>query len=176
MTEREISRLVRTNAGMCALWRPESFEFEEFEEWEDWATDNRNLVDSMISGDFVPINVGGDGVFQVSVRWGENVRLAEDEHRCLLVSSDPYLLLSEGWFVVGGLEDVGDVAFSSANRVYLPRGRYAVRVHLIDWKIDPASVDAGGQPTQAALPDFVILIASESGGPYRTKVQTFERR
>jgi hypothetical protein len=43
MAGREISCVVRTNAGMCAIWQPESFDFEEFEDWEDWATENASL-------------------------------------------------------------------------------------------------------------------------------------
>lgn len=176
MTKREISRVVRTNAGMCALWQPESFNFEEFEDWEDWATENWNIAGSIASGLVVPVNVGGDGVFQVAVRWDDSAGLTEAEQRCLLVSSDPYLLISVGWFVLGGLEDVGDAEFASANRAPLAEGRYSVTVHLIDWKVDPTSVDAFGNPAENALPDFVVVIGAAAVGPFRTKVQTFDRK
>ena len=176
MTDCEISRVVRTNAGMCALWQPESFEFEEFEDWEDWATDDQNLVVSTVSGLFIPVNVGGGGVFQIAVHWGEGAGLTASEQQHLLVSSEPYMLISRGWFVLGGLEDVGDADFTSGNQVPLVPGRYAVTIHLIDWKADPASVDEVGKPTESALPDFVITLGIDSGGPYRTKVQTFERK
>jgi hypothetical protein len=175
VVESEVSRVVRTNAGMCAVWQPEAFEFDEFEDWEDWATVDQNLVDSAVDGLFVPVNVSGDGVFQVAVRWGKDASLTESEQRCLLASSDPYLFLSKGWFVFGGLEDVGDREFTSAKKISLAAGRYAAAVHLIDWKMDPASVDATGRPTESALPDFVVIIGSASDGPFRVKTRTFER-
>jgi hypothetical protein len=174
VSENDISRIVRTNAGICALWRPESFDFEEFEDWEDWATEDRNLIASAASGLFVPINVGGDGVFQIVVRWGRDAGLTALEQRCLLVVSEPYLVVSQGRLVLGGLEDVGDAEFASSNSIEIAAGRYAVSVNLIDWKADPASVDASGKPTENALPDFVVVVESASGGPYRTAVKTFD--
>lgn len=176
MSENDISRIVRTNAGMCALWQPESFEFDEFEDWEDWATENQNLTASATSGLFVPINVGGDGVFQIAVRWDRDAGLIESEQRCLLAVSDPYLVVSQGRLVLGGLEDVGDAEFASSNAIPIAAGRYAVTINLIDWKADLPSVDSSGKPTENALPDFVIVIEPAIDGPYRTEVQTFERR
>jgi hypothetical protein len=174
MNQNEISRTVRTNAGMCGLWQPESFEFDDFEDWEDWATEDENIAASVVSGHFVPINVGGDGVFQIVVRWGPDTGLGSTEQQYLLVASDPYLLVSEGRFALGGLEDVGDAELVSSNSAPLAAGRYSVTVNLIDWKADPASVDSSGKPTKNALPDFVVVIGPASNVSFRTKVQTFE--
>jgi hypothetical protein len=173
MNEHAVSRVVRTNAGMCGIWRPESFDFDDFEDWEDWATEDRNIAASVASGLFVPINVGGDGVFQIAVRWGQDTGLTASERQCLLAASDPYLLVSDGRLVLGGLEDVGDVQLAESNGILVDPGRYAVTVNLIDWKADPPSVDASGKPTENALPDFVVIIESASDGPYRTAVKTF---
>ena len=173
MAEHEILRVVRTSAGMCALWQPEAFDFVQFEDWENWATEDRNIVESISSGLIVPINVGGDGVFQISVRWGRGAGLTAPERLCLLGSSEPYLLVSDGWFALGGLEDVGDAEFASANKNALAVGRYSVTVHLIDWEMDPASVDSSGRPTENALPDFVVVIGTAIDGAFRTRVRTF---
>jgi hypothetical protein len=160
---------------MCAIWQPETFEFAEFEDWEDWATENEEIVNSIRAGSFVPINVGGDGVFQVIVRWNNGAQLTEAERRCLVASSAPYLFISKGSFALGGLEDVGDAEFASTNQVMVDVGRYTVRIHLIDWKLDPESVAPSGKPTPTALPDFVVLLSEDEGGPYRTEIQSFER-
>lgn len=160
---------------MCVIWQPESFSFPEFEDWEDWATEDENVAESVGAGTVVPINVGGDGVFQIVVRWGEGGDLTDRERAFVLVSSEPYLLVSEGSFALGGLEDVGDAEPKAENFVSLAKGRYAVQVHLVDWKADPGSVDSNGKPGPDALPDFVVLIGDEVAGPYRTSVQTFNR-
>ncbi|MEV0897243.1 hypothetical protein [Actinoplanes sp. NPDC049802] len=174
MTEGELSRVVRTNAGLCAMWQPESFDFAEFEDWEDWVTDHSNVADAIRNGLLVPLNVGGDGVWQILVRWGENPRLAESEQRVLLVSSEPYLVVSKGRLELGGLEDVGETS-PKDNVIPVGEGRFQVEAHLIDWKADPGSVDPSGKPAAAALPDFVVLIRPDAGGPYRTEISSFGR-
>jgi hypothetical protein len=107
MAGREISRVVRTNAGMCAVCQSDSFHFQEFEGWEDWATENASLAASVREGVFVPVNVGGDGVFHVVVRWGDGAERAEAERRYVPASSDPYAFVpadglpSVGWRMSG---------------------------------------------------------------------------
>jgi hypothetical protein len=71
--------------------------------------------------------------------------------------------------------DVGDAEVTTKSKHALSAGRYAVHIHLIDWKADPASVDASGKPAEGALPDFVILIAQGAKGPFRADIQTFDR-
>jgi hypothetical protein len=85
--------------------------------------------------------VGADGVFEVLIRWGfSGSGITEREGRYVLVSSDPYLLVSPGVLYLGGLEEAGDLPGKDANRIELPRGRYSAVVHLVDWKADPESV------------------------------------
>jgi hypothetical protein len=68
--------------------------------------------------------VGADGVFEVLIRWGfSGSGITEREGRYVLVSSDPYLLVSPGVLYLGGLEEAGDLPGKDANRIELPRGR-----------------------------------------------------
>jgi len=85
----------------------------------DWATEDERIEASIRSGLFVPVNVGGDGVFQVVVWWGAGTGLTAEERRFLVVSSEPYRLVSTGDFVLGGLEDVGDTEFAAIEQVAL---------------------------------------------------------
>jgi hypothetical protein len=175
MTGGEVARVVRTNAGMCAVWQPEAFHFDEFVEWEDWATENQRLLESITEGTFIPVNVGGDGVFGVVVRWNASAALTAREEEYLVVSSEPYLFECRGSFAMGGLEEVGNDSLASSSPIPLASGRYAVTVFLIDWKADSRSVDALGKPTDTALPDLVVLFNKEATGPFRTRLETFDR-
>ncbi|GGU73261.1 hypothetical protein [Lentzea flava] len=156
----EVSRVVRTGAGMCGIWQPEHFEYvTSLDEWEDEVSDPEALEAHIEAGAFVPLDVGGDGVFQLTLRVGG---LNAREGRYVLVSSDPYLLISRGSVALGGLEDVGPYA-GGADEIALGVGRYMVIVHLIDWKAEPGSMDGEGRPTAAALPDFLVEVAPEAG-------------
>jgi hypothetical protein len=162
-----------TGAGLCAVWQPEHFaHVRDLTTYEDEVTEDPALERCIRAGVFVPLNVGGDGVFQTLLRTdGRTAR----ERRHTLVSSEPYLLISKGVIAVGGLEQVGEYV-GGAERVPLAAGRYTVTVHLIDWEADPESVDATGRPVEGALPDFVVEIHPEpSPAPrYRTNVMTFD--
>ena len=106
----QISRTIGTDAGKCALWQTEYFESTgDPGDWDDWASDPGLLTQAIPAGAFVPIGVGADGVFEVLVRWGfSGEGLTERERRCVVVSSEPYLLTSPGVVYVGKLEEAGD--------------------------------------------------------------------
>ncbi|MGW7380052.1 hypothetical protein [Streptomyces sp. NPDC054794] len=178
-TPRQISRTVRTDAGLCALWQTEYFtETGDPDDWDDWASDDELLVQAISAGALVPIGVGADGVFEVLIRWNlSGPGLTQRERRCLLISSESYFLASRGVVYVGGLEEAGDLPGRDANRIELPEGRHVAVVHLIDWKAEPESVGKDGRPLADALPDFVVEIRpeGESGKTYRTKSATFDR-
>lgn len=169
----ESSFVVTTDAGMCALWQPEHFSrVDDLDSWEVQVADDAALMRHAQAGAFVPLNVGGDGSFQVVVRQGG---LTDRESRFRLVSSDPYLLVSKGTVHLGGLENVGPYV-GGAHAIRLSAGRYSVRIHLIDWKAEPGAATKDGEPTEEALPDFVVEASPESSSPpsYRTAVETFE--
>jgi hypothetical protein len=102
----------------------------------------------------------------------------EREARYRLVSSQPYLLVSDGLVGLGGLEAVGEYTGADRLQVSLEPGRYEVQVHLIDWKAEPGAADADGKPTKDALGDFVIEISQqvpETSRQYRRSLETFSR-
>ncbi|MBC6451699.1 DUF6386 family protein [Actinokineospora xionganensis] len=164
-------RVVYTSAGLCAVWQPEAFaHVVDLDTWEDHVAEDEALIRQIAAGAFVPINIGGDGAFQVVIR---QTPLTERERRYLLVSSEPYLLISKGSVNLGGLENVGEYV-GDGEELELPAGRYSVYVHLIDWKLEPGSF-ADGEPTASALPDFVVEVAPETDADqvYRGQVRTF---
>lgn len=167
------SAVVRTDAGMCAVWRPEHFTaVDTLDAWEDEVAEDGALTGHIVAGALVPLNVGGDGAFQVTIRLGGPTAR---EERYVLVSSQPYLLVSEGTLALGGLENVGSYV-GGATMLPMPAARYAVTVHLIDWKAEPGAVTADGQPAESALPDFLVTLAAETvPTTYRSSVQTFDR-
>jgi hypothetical protein len=170
--------VLKTDVGMCGLWRPEAFVFRDADDWEDWAAENSRIEESIRAGAFVPLNVGGDGAFQVCLRYGTtSPTLTDEERQYVIVASQPYLLLSNGAIVMGGIEDVGEKGIPEGRRIALAPGRYSVVVHLIDWKAAPNAIGPDGRPSASALPDFVVLAAEESTGSarYRQSVDTFER-
>lgn len=176
----EFSAVASTSAGMCALWQPEHFwDVVDVDDWDDKVGEDESLLAAMAEGAFVPLNVGGDGAFQVLVRYPEESGggLTAREARYRLVSSDEYLFVSRGLAVVGGLEAVGGTLADPSLEIPLTSGRYAVKVHLIDWKADSDSIGADGKPNDNALPDLVVEVAPETSTArqYRASVETFDR-
>ena len=105
----ESSYGVGTSAGLCGLWQPEAFsQVADLDSWEDEVADDSALIRHIGAGEFVPINVGGNGAFQVALRGRTSATvLSERETQYRLVSSKPYLLKSLGALELGGLESVG---------------------------------------------------------------------
>ena len=170
----DVGHVVRTDAGLAGLWQPEGFaDVLGLDDWEDRVSDNVALEQRIAGGLFVPLNVGGDGSWQVMVRSGG---LSDREAQYLLVASDPYLLESLGVVELGGLENVGGYV-GGGIRVPLAAGRYRVQVNLVDWDAEPGSRTSDGSPAADALADFVVLVTPEAhpSQGYRTSVETFER-
>ncbi|MDX2563276.1 hypothetical protein PV371_26960 [Streptomyces sp. TX20-6-3] len=171
---------VATDAGMLVLWDPERFEaVVDDDSWEDELLEDEDIVRHIQAGALVPLNVGGDGVFGVLVRSGTSAApagLTEREAAHQLVTAQPYLFVSRGRALVGGIEDVRGDASDGVVEHPVSEGRHAVVVHLIDWSAEAGSQDDAGRPVPGALPDFVVLInpAQPGWGAFRTAVQTFE--
>ncbi|MGA5069088.1 hypothetical protein ACPB9E_35865 [Streptomyces exfoliatus] len=171
---------VATSAGMLVLWDPQRFQaIVDDETWEDELLEDEDIAGHIQAGSLVPLNVGGDGAFGVLVRAGTAaapVTLTERETVHQLVASQPYLFVSRGRALVGGIEDVSGDASDGVIEHPAPEGRCAVVVHLIDWQAEAGSQDETGQPGPGALPDFVVLInpAQPGQGSFRTAVNTFE--
>jgi hypothetical protein len=174
-----VSCVVATSAGLGGIWQPQHFtHVTGLEAWEDDVAEDAALEAHIRAGAFVPLNVGGDGAFQTVLRGrtGTAGTLTPRERRYLLVTSEPYLLVSGGLLEVGGLEAVGGYGGAPAARLDLAPGRYAVVVHLVDWEAEDGAVAADGSPKEGALPDFVVEIGPElpPGTVYRHSVETFD--
>jgi hypothetical protein len=166
----EQSHVARTGSGLCALWQPEHFAaVTDLDTFQDEVAEDDRLVAHIRAGALVPLNVGGDGSFQVVVRDGGPTGR---ESRYRLASSQPYLLVSRGQVALGGLEDVG---MGRPVLIPLAEGRYAVTVHLIDWGAEPGSRKPDGTPSAQALADFVVEVGPAGSGPYRDRVESFDR-
>jgi hypothetical protein len=163
---------------MFGVWQPEHFAgVTSLDDWEDEVSEDEALLRHIEAGVFVPINIGGGGAYQFTVRHGDSVSGLTDRERAYrLVSSKPYLLIANGQTALGGLESVGQ--YSGVDPVKLPTdpGRYAVVIHLIDWKAEPNAADSNGEPTANAISDFVIEISPElEGQEFRSLLSTFDQ-
>jgi hypothetical protein len=168
----EVAQVVTTDAGMAALWQPEHFaQVTGLSVWEREVAEPAALRGHIAAGALVPLNVGGDGTFQIVVRRGGG--LTDRERRYVLVSSPPYQLVSRGAVALGGLQDVGGPGFE----VPLDAGRYPVVVHLVDWGAEPGARNPDGTPAAHALADFVVEVQEPAGAEpaFRTSEETFER-
>jgi hypothetical protein len=175
----DVSHAVATSAGLFGLWRASAFDHvNELDQWEEEVAEDEALERQISAGAFVPINIGGNGAFQVAVRGVETPgSLSERERSYLLVSSEPYLIVSDGVLEIGGLEAVGNYAGAEKVEIQLDSGRYVAVVHLVDWQSEPGSRGADGSPSVGALPDFIVEIFADVHAElkYRAKVDTFDR-
>jgi hypothetical protein len=169
-----------SRAGMFGLWRPEAFaQVADLDSWEDEVADNSALVRHIGAGEFVPINIGADGAFQFALRGRIGATtLSNREAAYCMVTSEPYLLRSNGSVELGGLEAVGSYSGEPKVKIPLDGGAYSVVISLIDWKAEPGAANAQGKPTADALPDFIIEVSDAQIREiaYRSKVETFDRK
>ncbi|WHT15646.1 hypothetical protein N8J89_21110 [Crossiella sp. CA-258035] len=180
----ELSRVASTESGMLAIFAPE--EFAGVRDQVSWAAElgsAEKIRERIVAGGLVPVNIGGDGAWQVVLR-ADGTGLTEREDRYLMLSSEPYLLVCHGIAHIGGIEEV--CAEPQDTGLPVRPGRYSVVVHLIEWEAEPGSRDADGQPAADALPDFVVLLEWDAplvsdlatSGPfapvYRQELMTFD--
>lgn len=176
----EVTGVMVTDAGMFGLWSPASFgDIVDYDTWESALLEDEDIARHIVAGAFVPVNIGGDGAFQVVARVGSTLvpaSLTERERRYVLVSSEPYLFVTTGDAMISGIEHVGAAADEGVH-VPLPAGRWSMTICLIEWDAEPGQKDHAGQPAPSALPDFTLLINPEPvpNDKYRTKIQTFDR-
>lgn len=182
----EADAVLSTDAGSWLLWQPEAF--AHVHDYDTWATELYEATDMLRhvrSGVAVPISIDSDGASGFRVRVGRTrgrlrgpkpVELTARERRHLVLSSDPYLLVSHGRVVASGIEHVGPADPERHLALDLPAGRWAVTAHLIQWDAEPGATDENDGPTADALPDFVLLLNPEEDPtpPYRQSLATFD--
>lgn len=172
----EASGLTWTDAGMCALWDPASFTgIVDYDTWDAALGEDEQIEAHIGAGAFVPLNIEADHASRALMRVGESATLTEREARYVVVTSEPYLFVSTGEARVCGIERIGYPIEHDGFSLEVPPGGWAATVHLIDWAKEPGSRDPDGRPTPDALPDFVVLLVPDRGGPYRTRIVTFDR-
>ncbi|MGH3377821.1 MAG: hypothetical protein ACRDP6_24110 [Actinoallomurus sp.] len=176
----EASCSLSTEAGMHALWVPEPFAgVHDHDTWDTEFGEYAAIRRHVVAGNLVPINIGSDGAATFVVRvgdHGEPAGLGERETRYLLGSSPPYLLTTWGRAFLSGLEHIAaePAGEGRTHAIHLAGGRYAVTVHLIDWKAEPEATRLDGTPAEDTLPDFVILINPAGHATrYRESLTTF---
>lgn len=172
---REFTHPVGTDAGLCALWQPEHFEHvTDLDSFHAELIEDQDIERHIADGAFVPINIGSDGGWGMTVRVGAG--LNDREAQFLVVSSEPYRIISRGTLGLGGLENIGSYG---GGAIVLPIdvGTYSAIVHLIDWESEPGSRTEDGAISTHALPDFVVELHEEAAtrSAYRKTVETFER-
>lgn len=167
-----------TDSGMLCLWQAAAFQgVHDYDSWEKELLEDPDIIRHIKQGEFVPINIRSDGVFEVEIRMGAAEALDEREKRHLVVTSMPYLFRSVGELHVSGIEHVTARPGDAVGTLRVAPGDYAATIHLIAWDEEPGAADEQGNPKPDALPDFVVLMqpALEKDRNYRTAVETFER-
>lgn len=151
---------------MQVLWHREPFSHVvDHDTWEEELLEDAGIMRHIEIGSMVPLSTGADGAWEFVVRWGDEAALTEAELPHVVVSSEPYLLVSETDVRVSGIEHItGNAEDDEGFAVPLPPGRWSVTTHMFD-------ADAPGEP------DFVVLIKPGTAGErYRASEQPFERR
>lgn len=177
----EGTHTLATDAGMLALWDPAHFaDVVDYDTWDQQLCEPEDVERHIRAEALVPLDIESDGCWGVLVRvgtWQQPARLTDHESEYRLVTSEPYAYRSEGATCLSGIEAVHVEPWPDVVRVPLAEGRYRVVVHLIAWEDEPGSVGADGDPSDSALPDFVVLIDPAGPGEdgFRTKAVTFDR-
>ena len=134
----------------------------DYETWDSHLGEDGDIRRHVCAGDLVPINIGGDGAFEIEVRVGSAsspAALSEREQTYLDVASEPYRFMSDGGLCLSGIEYVQGAPDGHVGRLALSPGEYAVVVHLIGWDREPGMLTASGCsprltrcPTSSLLP------------------------
>jgi hypothetical protein len=180
-SQQELSCLAHTDAGIVAVWSPAGFApISDYDSWEAALLDDDDIIEHIACGSLVPICIGADGAWRLIVRWAvptHRAELTDRERRYVMVTSEPYLFVSDGVAVVCGYEKIDNDPGHELPRLHIPPGRYAVTIHLVDWEAEAGACDEDGHASAEVLADFIVLLnpEPEPAPDYRSKVQSFER-
>jgi hypothetical protein len=176
-----VNQAIATNAGMFALWDAKTFEhITDYDSWEIELCEDEDIQKHVTTGAFVPIGIGSDGCFQFVVRAGnlsQPATLSNRETSLVVVSSEPYLLLTSGNIYISGIEKISGDYLEELSSIRLEQGKYTVTIHMLNWEAEKGAKDTDGNPSATALSDFVVLINPEDEKiHYRQKIETFDRK
>lgn len=161
MTQR-IRKTLTTGSAMFGLWERRNFEnVVNYDSWSEELLEEEDIERHTTAGHFVPITNYSDGVFDFELRIGtddERCEVNEREQSYVTETSESYLFRSEGELNISGIEFIGATLDSDVGHLDIPAGPYTVTVYQIDWADEPGVTDDEGNPTEAALPDFLIIL------------------
>jgi len=178
MLENKIRKTLATGSGIHCLWNPSYFSsITDYDSWEKELLEDEDILRSIKSGNFVPININSDGVFEFEVRVGTSElfqELSKREKKYLTISSEKYRYVSNGLACISGIEYVCSSPDENVGTLAIENGEYEVTVHLIGWDEEPNMINVDGTPKQEALPDFIVIMnPALDGSLYRLDVSTF---
>ena len=167
---------IATGCGMWALWDFETYKaIDDYDKWEPLFCEDEDIQKQVETSNFVPVYIHSDGVCSFEVKIDGS--LSEREQKYVCVSSEKYLLHSNGKVFLSGIDDIGgSVSESGAIALPLEAGYYAVTVHLLSWNEEPGAYLEDGSVSPDSLPDFVVIIESGAApdGEYRKTIETFD--
>ena len=167
-----------TDTGMLGLWDFSTYQhIEDYDTWEPEFVEDEDIIRNIKNATYVPINIQSDGVFCVEAKLFDEAKLSQREQTYLTVSSQPYLLKTNGKIALSGMETVGKSPIHNIKTFDVAAGEYVVQIHLIAWDQEPGSKGPDGKPTDNALPDFIVFISPNEGTikSFRQDVETFSR-
>jgi hypothetical protein len=175
-----INQVIATDSGMFAIWDADSFEtIIDYDSWAEKLENDREILEHIDLGVFVPINIQSDGAFQFVVRLGdadEKEQLSSREQKYVVVASEPYLLDVKSEIYISGIESIGNPKPPENLKIPAQENRHSVVIYMLDWEKDKADSNPQDVESFELLPDFVVLINLENiHTDYRKKIITFER-
>lgn len=163
----DLIAVVRTDAGMHALWDVETFaSIDGYDAWASELEDDQDIIRHVHAGHLVPINIRSDGAYCIAIRTNSDAMpaLSGDEQSRVLVGSDAYRLRTSGRIAVSGIEYVGRVDERVAEGSLDP-GSYDVVIYLLDYDDVP---ERGNEH-----PDFVVTVGPALANVVSAAIETF---
>lgn len=171
----QVDEVISADAGMWCLWDLDAYEHvDSYDAWEVEFCEDEDILRQIQARTFVPINLFSDGCCKFRLK--VDGQLEEKERAYLLGESQEYLFRTNGQLALTGLESAGHTP-EDGIFIELEPGAYSVKAYAIDWEEDPDSVDANGDPTEDALPEFIIILTSDpdESKEYFTGLETFKK-
>ena len=175
----KFKKVLDTRSDMWCVWNPEIGKgINSYDEWEDKFYEDINLIEFIKKQLFVPININRSGSFEFSVRINDSNNLTPREKNCFIISSNNYLIKSDGKLYISGIEYIEE----TVNDIHVLEiksntGIYNIRIDLIDWKKETENINLDGTSKENALSDFLIHInLSNENNDGCSSLNTFNKK